>query len=297
MFEIILPLTGRQTDRQADRQGGFGMIPLLLVRQPAFVASWANAITNLPFRFPDLRPLIDTLLSSSSSPISEALAQSVPPGKHISDYLSSVEKVQHQLSSVAATSKAQNLLDNFPTARDAAHLRSSKGKRAGAWLNAIPTSEAFALSSCEFRLASFLRLGLPTSLSSWITICNCGADVDDSSYHLLTCKTGGGPVWCHESISSIWSDCFCRLRIHHRREPRNRYTTTDNRPDIVFFNFDTGYNIDLDISLAHPWSSDIFPTSAADRRADRKKAKYNKQQLPGGSIVSAIPLVMEHFGA
>ena len=285
------------------RLGGFGMIPLLSVRQPAFVASWANVITNLPFRFPDLRPLIDTLLSSSSSPISEALAQSVPPGKHISDYLSSVEKVQHQLSSVAATSKAQNLLDNFPTARDAAHLRSSKGKGAGAWLNAIPTLEVFALSSCEFRLASFLRLGLPMSLSNWTTTCNCGADIDDSGYHLLTCKTGGGPVWSHESISSIWSDCFRMLRIHHRREPRNRYTTTDNRPDIIFFDSDTGYNIDLDISLAHPWSSDIFPTSAgvdraaADRRADRKRPKYNKQQLPGGSIVSAIPLVMEHFGA
>ena len=60
------------------------MIPLLSVRQTAFVA---NAITNLLFRFPDLRLLIDTLLSASSSPISEALAQSVPPGKHIFDYV------------------------------------------------------------------------------------------------------------------------------------------------------------------------------------------------------------------
>ena len=69
------------------------------------------------------------------------------------------------------------------------------------------------------------------------------------------------------------------------------------------FDSDTGYNIDLDIALAHLWSSDIFPTSAgvdgasAERRADRKRAKYNKQQLPGGSIVRTIPLVMEHFRA
>ena len=180
-------------------------------------------------------------------------------------------------------------------------------KRKGGWgvvKRNIPTSEAFALSSCEFRLASFLRLGLPLSLSNWTTTCNCGADIDDSGYHLLTCKTGGGPVWSHESISSIWSDCFRKLHIHHRREPRNRYTTTDNRPDIIFFDSDTGsISISTCISLAHPWSSDIFSTSAGvdgaavDRRADRKRAKYNKQQLPGGSIVSAIPLVMEHFGA
>ena len=90
-----------------------------------------------------------------------------------------------------------------------------------------------ALNSCDFRLASFLRLGLPIAFSSWTTTCNCGALIDDSGYHLLTCKTGGGPVWSHELILSIWSDCFCGLHIHHRREPRSRYTTTDNRPDIV----------------------------------------------------------------
>ena len=110
----------------------------------------------------------------------------------------------------------------------------------------------FALNSCDFRLVFFLRLGLPIAFSSWTTTCNCGALIDDSGYHLLTCKTGGGPVWSHESISAVWSDCFRGLHIHHRREPRSHYTTTDNRPDIVFFDSDIGNNVDLDISLAHP---------------------------------------------
>ena len=69
------------------------------------------------------------------------------------------------------------------------------------------------------------------------------------------------------------------------------------------FYADIGNNIDLDISLAHPWSSDIFPLSAgvsgaaAERRADRNKEKYRKQQLPGGIIATVSLLVMEHFGA
>ena len=37
--------------------------------------------------------------------------------------------------------------------------------------------------------------------------------------------------------------------------------------------------------------------AAAERRADRKKEKYSKQQLPGCIIASVTPLVMEHFGA
>ena len=51
------------------------------------------------------------------------------------------------------------------------------------------------------------------------------------------------------------------------------------------FDSDIGNNVDLDISLAHSWSSDIFPSSAgvsgvvAERRADRKKKKYSKQQF------------------
>ena len=161
----------------------------------------------------------------------------------------------------------------------------------------------FALNSCDFCLTSFLCLGLPIAFSSWTTTCNCGALIDDSGYHLLTCKTGGGLVWPHESISSVWSDCFRGLHVHHCREPRSRYTTTDNRPDIVFFDSDIGNNVDLDISLAHPWSSDIFPSSAgvsgvaAERRADRKKQKYSKQQLPGDIIATVTPLVMEHLGA
>ena len=147
-------------------------------------------------------------------------------------------EVQQRLTSATASSNAQYLLENAPTARDAARLRSTTGKGAGALLNAIPTSEVFALNFCKFRLASFLPLGLPIAFSSWTTTCNYGALLDVSGYHLLTCKTGGGPVWSHESISSVWSDCFRWLHIHHRREPRSRYTTTDNRLNIVFFDLD-----------------------------------------------------------
>ena len=172
------------------------MIPILSLRQPVFLASWVNAFTKLPFRFPVLRPIIDSLLSSSTTSISETIVRSVPhKKKHISDYLKCTGKVQQRLYSVTASSNAQNLLENAPTARDVARLYSTTSKGAGAWLNAIPTSEVFALNSYKFCLGFFLRLGLPTVFSSWTTTCNCGALIDDSKYHFLTCQTGGGPVW------------------------------------------------------------------------------------------------------
>ena len=85
--------------------------------------------------------------------------------------------------------------------------------------------------------------------------------VTDSGYHLIICKTGGGPVWTHDSVVSTWSDCLRSIDIHHKKEPRQRYRDSDDRPDIA---------------MAHPWSSDVFPQSgmkegvAAKRREETK---------------------------
>ena len=68
------------------------------------------------------------------------------------------------------------------------------------------------------------------------------------------------------------------------------------------FDPDKSYHVNLDIALAHHWSSDIFPNSsesdgaAAERREERKKAKYANENLPSGSTVSFIALVIQHFG-
>ena len=89
----------------------------------------------------------------------------------------------------------------------------------------------------------------------------------------------------HNSIVPVWSDCLSELKLHHKKEPRDRYSTSDSRPDIIVFDTGAGSNVELDVALAHPWSSDIFPTSAttdtdgaaASRREERKKARYDRE--------------------
>ena len=69
------------------------------------------------------------------------------------------------------------------------------------------------------------------------------------------------------------------------------------------FDAESGSNLDLNISLVHPWSSDVFPSSAeatvvaANRRETRKMSKYKQHKLPGGSVVKVVPLLMKHFGS
>ena len=136
----------------------------------------------------------------------------------------------------------------------------------------------------------------------WLSTCDCGAEIDPYGYHLLTCKKGGGPVWCHDSIVAGWSSCLRKLSIHHQKEPKNRYLDKSNRPDIVVFDTGSGCNVELDISLAHPWNKQVASNScksdgfAVKKREEEKCDKYAKVQLPSGNAPHIVPLVFEHFG-
>ena len=123
--------------------------------------------------------------------------------------------------------------------------------------------------------------------------------MDGTGYHLLTCKFGGGPVWQHDSVVSGWCSCLNELQLHHRKEPRDQYTESENRPDILMYN---ETSTELDVSMAHPWSKDILNRAskeagyAAERRAMRKKSKYEALSVQDGTTPNLVPLVFEHFG-
>ena len=121
-------------------------------------------------------------------------------------------------------------------------------------------------------------------------------------YHLLVCKYGGGTVWAHNSVLHGWSECLSDLYIPHEKEPRNLYVNTENRPHITFFDAESAQNLDVDISLAQPWSQGILKRSsredgfAARTREEKKTKKYTGEIQPGGTSSKCIPLVFEHFG-
>ena len=60
---------------------------------------------------------------------------------------------------------------------------------------------------------------------------------------------------------SSWSDCLRSIDIHHKKEPQQRYKDSDDKPDIAVFESGLACNCDLDIAMAHPSSSDVFPQS------------------------------------
>ena len=68
------------------------------------------------------------------------------------------------------------------------------------------------------------------------------------------------------------------------------------------FDPNTGQNLDIDVSLAHPWSQDIIRKAskenghAAATREEMKMKKYSEELVPEGYVSRCVPLVIEHFG-
>ena len=177
--------------------------------------------------------------------------------------------------------------------KDAARLRSLQGKGAGAWLDTIPSSRKLTLPSGLFCLAAFLKLGLPLPLSQSVTSCECGKPLDKEGYHIITCKIGGGTVWLHNSMVTAWSECLNQAALTHAIEPRYCYSSSQARPDIAIYNA-TDFNVELDISLAHPWCPDVLPAAALNqgsttaKREEKKIEKYRRGPKVSAPALSEI---------
>ena len=149
-------------------------------------------------------------------------------------------------------------------------------------------------------MAASMRLGLRLPLPQSIIECDCGKTPDTDGYHLITCKTGEGPGWSHNSMVSAWSECLKRVSLPHTIEPRDCYSSSQSRPDIAVHNA-TNFNVELDVSLAHPWSSEVISHaattdgSAASKRKEKKIEKYSKERHTGRDSPCLIPLVFKHF--
>ena len=244
------------------KYGGFGLTASEDITQFAFLGSWAHSLNELPIRFPSLEPLIAQIISGlqpiKPGSLSNTICSALPDAYSLLDISAQPERLQHKLSAEKANQTATKFLENTTTLRDAARIRSLQGKGAGSWISAIPTSGKFAPVSIVWRLSGgWVYLYLPMTKYKLVTVANQFMIPVATIKSLVT-----GPVWTHNSIMSVWSECLASLQIHHRKEPTGRYSTSESRPDNSVFDTKVGSNVELDIALAHPWSLDIFPLSA-----------------------------------
>ena len=295
---------------------GFGIINLTQISAAAaFVGSWCYSMSMIPRRFPSRIDLCDSINCACPSPFHQHLCKAIASlpstlgsdgetliPQSLSGLMANPVKLQNCLSSDITEGNAAICVMQPSPVKHAVRIRSCQGRGAGSWLQALPSAPKFVLKSSEFRVAAFLRLGIPFPYSQFVTKCDYGTSLDEHGYHLLTCKFDGGPVWQHNTIVLIWAKRLDELNIPHQVEPRNRYTDSENRLDITTYDPTGHLTKDLDISLAHPHSCNTVQKAAkisgfaAELREKRKMTKYGQQQFKAGSDTTCIPLVFEHFG-
>ena len=79
---------------------------------------------------------------------------------------------------------------------------------AGKRLEAIPCLQNFSFTNAQICTAAFMRLGVSLPQLSNVKKCvnQCGKDIDQKGYHLLTCKFGGGPIRRHDHFLDSYYD-------------------------------------------------------------------------------------------
>ena len=123
--------------------------------------------------------------------------------------------------------------------------------------------------------ATMMRLGC--DIPALRSCSDCGKELDIQGHHLITCKTGGGPVHTHNSIVSAWSNCLSQLNLPHKLEPQYRYVNSDKRSDILVYDPDSGADIELDVSLAHPWCLDSVKAASREEGVTAMKREEKKE--------------------
>ena len=104
-------------------------------------------------------------------------------------------------------------------------------------------------------------------------------------------------------IVRVWSECFYQLHLRHEIEPTLCYVESDYRSRLLATDPLSGNNIELDVSLAHPWALDVVSKAAKEegaaglKRESLKESLYASRDRPASlNTTSFVPLVFEHFG-
>ena len=130
---------------------------------------------------------------------------------------------------VAAASAT--LLTTAPNQAAVARLTAVSAPHAGAFLHAVPiTACGTRLDDRSLRIAIALRLGAPVCAEHR---CICGAVVDVSGTHGLSCRKSAGRLARHNAVNELIRRALLTAEIPSRLEPSKLSHSDHKRPDGV----------------------------------------------------------------
>jgi len=164
-------------------------------------------------------------------------------------------------------------------------------------LHALPVSSCgLRLSDEAVRVAVGLRLGASICEPHQ---CPCGATVDATGTHALSCKKSGARIQRHNALNELIFRALVKAGVPAIKEPPGLLRTDGKRPDgVTQIPWTSGKSLAWDVTvtdtLAPSYShlSSISAGKAAERAAELKVAKYSA--IDGSH--DFLPIALETLG-
>jgi hypothetical protein len=197
---------------------------------------------------------------------------------------------------VIDASKGQ-LWNSLSDNRDVARLTSVSAPHSGDWLLALPiTSCGLRLDDEALRVSVGLRLGANLCMAH---TCPCGAEVDCSGIHGLSCRRACGCQSRHHAVNDIIWRAFGSAGIPASKEPSGLLRDDGKHPDgVSLIPWSQGRCVCWDVTFVDSLAASYLNRSAslqggaAEFAAERKVEKYSK--LPASVIFQ--PIAIECLG-
>lgn len=190
------------------------------------------------------------------------------------------------------------LLSTAPNQAAVARLTAVSAPHSGSFLHAIPiTAVGTRMDDQSLRVAVALRLGAPICAEHQ---CVCGASVDSSGTHGLSCPKTSGRIIRHNAVNEVIKRALRSAGIPSRLEPRNLFANSDLRPDgLTTTPWSRGKCVAWDftcpdtLATSHLNRAVTGPGEVANEAEEKKIEKY--AGLP--HHLQFIPLAIESLGA
>jgi hypothetical protein len=174
----------------------------------------------------------------------------------------------------------QQLRDSATSPAEVARLLASAHPESGVWLNALPSPQLGThLDNESFRVACALRLGCTICQAH---TCHCGAEVDETGHHGLSCFKSAGRWSRHAAANDVIARALQSAGVPNKLEPAGCSRADGKRPDgLTLVPWKRGKSIVWDFTCVDTFAPSHLPITsvsagrAAEEAGVRKARKYD----------------------
>lgn len=273
------------------KDGGLGVRSVAALAPSAYLASAAStaSLQDLILTPGDRLKINDEYLDAAVA------VWSAQSGKPVLELADSLKQSAWDRPVIEAYKAA--LWNSFTNDLDLTRLAAVSAPHCGDWLHALPLSSCgLRLDNEAVRVAAGLRLGV--NLCAQHT-CPCGATVDCTGLHGLSCRLACGRQARHFAINDIIWRAMCSAGIPATKEPVGLLRDDGKRPDgLSLIPWSSGKLLTWDVTVVDPLAKSYVHTAntpgyIAEQAATKKTAKYSN--LPAGYLFQ--PIAIECLGA